>query len=70
MVFVFKELKMTKEELIQKEIARILAENPENPVAALRAKRKQEQDSSQAMSGEKIRKKPFSQVVKIFQQIR
>ena len=32
---------MTKEELIQKEIARILAENPENPVVALRAKRKQ-----------------------------
>ena len=31
---------MTKEELLQKEIARILQEHPEDPVAALREKRK------------------------------
>ena len=46
---------MTKEELIQKEIARILAENPENPVAALRVKRKQTLASSQGKTKRKIK---------------
>lgn len=44
---------MTKEELIQKEIARILEENPENTVAALRAKRKQTLAPIQVKTGKK-----------------